>query len=66
MIGGFVGKAIGEPIRQNKLVPVGNPVLTLSGQTIGLTADATPANSTLRLPLRQIQAGQVGFWKGMN
>ena len=60
MIGGFIGKAIGEPIRQNKLIPVGNPVLTLSGQPIGLTVDGAPGAQTLL----QSQAGSAGFWKG--
>jgi hypothetical protein len=64
VIGGFIGKAIGEPIRQNKLVPVGSPVLALSGQPIGLIADTAPGAQTPRLPLLQSQSGKAGFWKG--
>lgn len=63
MIGGFIGKAIGEPISENKLLPLDNANINLTGQAIALTP-LPPSSTQTRGPLLQDLAGQEAYWKG--
>lgn len=61
MIGGFIGKAIGEPISGNKSLSLDNAALTLTGQTITLTAQAI---SPVRRALLRGTGALRTYWKG--
>ena len=63
MIGGFIGKAIGEAFSESKLLPLDNANLTLTGQAVTETS-LPPSSTQTRGPLLQDLAGQEAYWKG--
>lgn len=62
MIGGFIGKAIGEAFSENKVLPLVNANLNFSGQPTGLTPQPV---SSARTPLLREISGRDTYWKGV-